>query len=64
MITIKVPARNVEWIKKNYMKSKQGATSLFEYGGIEIREAHAIADLLYHINEAFKIDENNEHILF
>jgi len=64
MIKIKVPSRNVEWIKKNYMKSKQGTTSLFEHGGIDITEAHAIADLLYHINEAFKIEDEDEHILF
>ena len=46
----------MEWIKKNYFKSKRGATSLFEYGGIDIQEAHAIADLLYHLNEAFEIE--------
>ena len=64
MVTVKIPERNVEWIKKNYMKSKQGTASLFEYGGIDIKEAHAIADLLYHINEAFEIGDEDEHILF
>jgi hypothetical protein len=57
-ITIKIPARHLEWIKKNYRKSKQGVNSLFEYGGIDIREVHAIADLLYHLDEAFNIEEN------
>ena len=57
MITIKLPARHLEWIKKNYRKSRSGVTSLFEYGGIDIQEVHAIADLLYHLNEAFEIEE-------
>ena len=56
-ITIKIPARHLEWIKKNYRKARQGTNSLFEYGGIDIQEVHAIADLLYHLNEAFKIEE-------
>ena len=56
-ITIKIPARHLEWIKKNYRKSKRGVNSLFEYGGIDIQEVHAIADLLYHLNEAFNIEE-------
>jgi hypothetical protein len=55
-ITIKIPARHLEWIKKNYSKSRSGVTSLFEYGGIDIQEVHAIADLLYHLNEAFEIE--------
>ena len=55
-ITIKIPARHLEWIKKNYRKSRNGVTSLFEYGGIDIQEVHAIADLLYHLNEAFEIE--------
>ena len=55
-ITIKIPARHLEWIKKNYRKARQGTTSLFEYGGIDIQEVHAIADLLYHLNEAFEIE--------
>lgn len=57
-ITVKIPERHLEWIIKNYRKSKQGTTSLFEYGGIDIQEVHAIADLLYHLNEAFKIEES------
>ena len=57
-ITIKIPARHLEWIKKNYRKARQGTNSLFEYGGIDIQEVHAIADLLYHLNEAFKIEES------
>ncbi len=56
-ITIKIPARHLEWIKKNYRKARQGTNSLFEYGGIDIQEVHAIADLLYHLNEAFEIEE-------
>ena len=55
-ITIKIPARHLEWIKKNYPKAKWGVNSLFEYGGIDIQEVHAIADLLYHLNEAFEIE--------
>jgi hypothetical protein len=57
-ITIKIPARHLEWIKKNYRKARQGTNSLFEYGGIDIQEVHAIADLLYHLNEAFEIEES------
>ena len=56
-ITIKLPARHLEWIKKNYRKARQGTNSLFEYGGIDIQEVHAIADLLYHLNEAFQIED-------
>tara|TARA_X000001316_G_C893313_1_gene14227 strand:+ start:107 stop:304 length:198 start_codon:yes stop_codon:yes gene_type:complete len=56
-IKIKLKKRHVEWIKKNYGKSKMGVTSLFEYGGIDIQEVHAIADLLYHLNEAFNIED-------
>ena len=55
-ITIKIPERHLEWIKKNYRKARQGTNSLFEYGGIDIQEVHAIADLLYHLNEAFEIE--------
>ena len=58
IITVKIPERHLEWIKKNYRKSKRGATSLFEYGGIDIQECHAIADLLYHLNEAFNIEDD------
>ena len=63
IITVKIPERHLEWIEKNYSKSKRGITSLFEYGGIEIQECHAIADLLYHTNEAFKIEEINNEIV-
>ena len=28
IITVKIPERHLEWIKKNYFKSKRGATSL------------------------------------
>ena len=56
-ITIKISARHLKWIKNNYRKARQGTNSLFEYGGIDIQEVHAIADLLYHLNEAFKIEE-------
>ena len=57
IITIKIPARHLEWIKNNYRKSRSGVTSLFEYGGIDSQEVHAIADLLYHLNEAFEIED-------
>jgi len=57
IITVKIPARHLEWIKKNYRKSRSGVTSLFEYGGIDIQEVHAIADLLYHLDEAFEIED-------
>ena len=58
IITVKIPERHLEWIKKNYRKSKQGTTSLFEYGGIDIMDAHAMADLLMHTNEAFNIEDD------
>ena len=57
IITVKIPERHLTWIKLNYRKSKSGVTSLFEYGGVDIQEVHAIADLLYHLNEALKIEE-------
>ena len=57
MITVKIPERNLKRIKKNYDKAKWGVNSLFEYGGIDIMDAHAIADLLMHTNEAFNIEE-------
>ena len=57
IITVKIPARHLEWIKNNYRKSRSGVTSLFEYGGIDIQEVHAIADLLYHLDEAFEIED-------
>jgi hypothetical protein len=57
IITVKIPERHLTWIKMNYRKSKSGVTSLFEYGGVDIQEVHAIADLLYHLNEALKIEE-------
>lgn len=57
MITIKLQERNLTWIKNNYRKAKQGTNSLFEYGGIDIQEVHALADLLYHLNEAFQIED-------
>ena len=56
-ITIKIAKRHLEWIKNNYRKSKSGVNSLLEYGGIDIQEVHAISDLLYHLNEAFKIED-------
>ena len=56
-IKIKLKKRHLEWIKKNYRKSKSGVTSLFEYGGIDIMDAHAMADLLMHLNDAFKIED-------
>ena len=58
MITVKIPERNLEWIKKNYDKAKWGVSSLFEYGGIDIMYAHAMADLLINTNEAFNIEDS------
>lgn len=57
IITVKLQERNLRWMKNNYRKSKQGVNSLFEYGGIDIQEVHALADLLYHLNEAFQIED-------
>ena len=57
IITVKLQERNLRWMKNNYRKSKQGVNSLFEYGGIDIQEVHAIAELLYHLNEAFQIED-------
>ena len=57
MITVKIPERNLEWIKKNYPKAKGGVKSLFADGGIDIMDAHAMSDLLMHLNDAFKIEE-------
>ena len=57
IITVKLPERNLRWMKNNYRKAKQGTNSLFEYGGIDIQEVHALADLLYHLNEAFQIED-------
>ena len=34
------------------------------YGGMDIKEAHALADILCHVNEVFQIEESSEHILF
>ena len=56
-VTVKLQERNLTWIKNNYRKAKQGTNSLFEYGGIDIQEVHALADLLYHLNEAFQIED-------
>ena len=57
IITVKLQERNLTWMKNNYRKSKQGVNSLFEYGGIDNQEVHALADLLYHLNEAFQIED-------
>jgi hypothetical protein len=43
MITIKVPDYRVRWIKDDFKNAKQGVQSLFEYGTIDIKEAHALA---------------------
>jgi hypothetical protein len=60
MITIKISERNLKWIKENYPESKQGVICLFEYGGIDIKNVHAISDILYHINEALKIEDQSQ----
>jgi len=57
-ITIKVPESRLEWIKEEYKLAKWGVNSLFEYGGIDIKEAHALADILCHVNEVFQLEED------
>ena len=58
MITIKVPDYRVRWIKDDFKNAKQGVQSLFEYGGMDIKEAHALADILCHVSEVFQIEED------
>jgi hypothetical protein len=58
MITIKVTEHRLNWIKDEYKDAKQGVQSLFEYGSIDIKEAHALADILCHVNEVFQIEED------
>tara|TARA_Y100000385_G_C12945083_1_gene572946 strand:+ start:435 stop:623 length:189 start_codon:yes stop_codon:yes gene_type:complete len=58
MITIKVPESRLKWIKDEYKLAKWGVNGLFEYGGIDIKEAHALADILCHVNEVFQIEED------
>jgi hypothetical protein len=49
MITIKVPESRLKWIKDEYKTAKWGVNGLFEYGGMDIKEAHALADILCHV---------------
>ena len=58
MITIKVQESRLNWIKDEYKLAKWGVTGLFEYGGMDIKEAHALADILCHVNEVFQIEED------
>jgi len=57
MITIKVPESRFKWIKEEYKLAKWGVNGLFEYGGMDIKEAHALADILCHVNEVFQIED-------
>ncbi len=59
MITIKVPDYRVRWIKDDYKVAKQGVQSLFEYGTIDIKEAHALADIVRNVDMIFKIEEDS-----
>ena len=58
MITIKVPEYRLNWIKDEYKDAKQGVQGLFEYGSIDIKEAHALADILRNVDMIFKIEED------
>jgi hypothetical protein len=58
MITIKVPDYRVRWIKDDFKKAKQGVQSLFEYGTIDIKEAHALADIVRNVDMIFQIEED------
>ena len=58
-ITIKVPEYRVRWIKDDFKNAKQGVQSLFEYGSIDIKEAHALADIVHNVDMIFKIEEDN-----
>lgn len=60
MITIKISERNLKWIKEYYPESKHGVNCLFEYGGIDIKDVHAIQSILWHIDEALKIEEQSK----
>jgi hypothetical protein len=58
MITIKVPDYRVRWIKDDFKSAKQGVQSLFEYGTIDIKEAHALADIVRNVDMIFQIEED------
>jgi hypothetical protein len=57
-ITIKVPDYRVRWIKDDFKNAKQGVQSLFEYGTIDIKEAHALADIVRNVDMIFQIEED------
>ena len=57
-ITIKVPDYRVRWIKNEFKNAKKGVERLFEYGIIDIREAHALADIIRNVNIIFQIEED------
>ena len=59
MITIKVPDYRVRCIKDDFKNAKQGVQSLFEYGTIDIKEAHALADIVRNVDMIFKIEEDS-----
>jgi len=57
IITIKVPESRLKWIKEEYSKAKWGVNGLFEYGSMDIRDAHALADILRHVSEVFQLED-------
>jgi hypothetical protein len=52
-ITIKVPDYRLRWIKNDFKNAKQGVQNLFEYGDIDIKEAHALADIIRNVRYDF-----------
>jgi hypothetical protein len=60
MITIKVPDYRVRWIKDDFKNSPSKVfKALFEYGTIDIKEAHALADIVRNVDMIFKIEEDS-----
>jgi hypothetical protein len=57
-ITIKVPEYRFRWIKNEYKVAKSGVQALFEYGTIDIKEVHALADILRNVYMIFQIEED------
>jgi hypothetical protein len=57
-ITIKVPDYRVRWIKNEYKVAKSGVQALFEYGTIDIKEVHALADILRNVDMIFQIEKD------
>ena len=57
MITIKGPESSLKWIKDEIKLAKWGVKGVFQYRGMDIKEAHALADILCHVNEVFQIED-------